>query len=86
MFQIKAYSLKLCRHIVSASCMVRLSVKGAKSAVAIAHKATTDVADFSSMVVMWGGSAGLLWLKIPMMSYYAGSVHAKSRAEDDIIV
>lgn len=37
---------------------------------------------------VWGGSsAGLLWLKIPMMSYYAaGYVIAKSGAGGDIIV
>lgn len=82
----KAYSLKLCHRIVSTSCVVRLSVKGAKSAVAVAHKATTDVAAFSSMVVVWVSSAGLLGLKIPMMSYYAGSEIAKSGTRDDIIV
>lgn len=87
MLQMKAQSLKLCNRIVSTSCMVRLSVKCAKFAVALAHKApTTDVAAFSSMVVVGVSSAGLLRLKIPMMSYYARSGIAKSRTEDGIIV
>lgn len=48
----------------------------------IAHNATTDVAAFSSMVVevvVEESRAGLLKLKIPMMSYYAGCEMAKSR-------
>lgn len=64
--------------------MVGLSVKGAASATAIVHTATTDGVAFSSMVVVGVSIAGLLRLKIPMMSYYAGS--AKSRTGDDIIV
>lgn len=52
----------------------------------IAHKATTDVAAFSSMVVVGVSSLGLFRLKIPMMSYYAGSDMAKSRTGGDIIV
>lgn len=54
------------------------------SAVAIVHKATTDVVVFSSMVVVGLRIAGELRLKIPMMSYYAGC--AKSRAGDAVIV
>lgn len=54
-----------------------------KPAITVAHKATTDVAAFSSMVV---SSVGLLRLKIPMMSYYAGSEIAKSTTGYDIIV
>lgn len=47
--------------------------------------ATTDAAAFSSMVIVGLSNAGLLRLKIPMMSYYAGSEIAKSRSGDDII-
>lgn len=57
-----------------------------KPAITVAHKDTTDVAAFSSMVVVGVSSVGLLRLKIPMMSYYAGSEIAKSTTGDDIIV
>lgn len=42
----------------------------------------------SSMVVVRVSSAGLLRLKIPMMSYYPGSVTAKKKSREgaDIIV
>lgn len=66
--------------------MVRLGVKGAKCALAIVQKATTNVAAFSSMVVVGVSCAGLLRLKIPMMSYCAGSVIAKSGTGENIIV
>lgn len=66
--------------------LVWLIVKCAYSTVSSVRKATTDVAAFSSMVVVEESSAGLLKLKIPMMSYYAGFVIAKSKTEDDITV
>lgn len=58
--------------------------KGATSALAIVHKATTDVAAFSSMVVV--AALDCPDLKIPMMSYFAGSVLAKSSTEENSIV
>lgn len=74
MYEIKACTLKLCHRTVSES----------TSTIAIVHKATTDGVAFSSMVVVGVSIAGLLRLKIPMMSYYAGC--AKSRAGDAVIV
>lgn len=42
----------MCFIIVSLSRVVRLSAKGAECAATVLHKATTDVAAFSSMVVV----------------------------------
>lgn len=77
--------LKLChRAAASDANMVDVSGEGATSARVVLHTATTVVVAFSSMAVVGVSIAGLLRLKIPMMSYCAGS--AKSRTGGDIAV